>query len=68
MADLTLVVITLSSIYSAVPSCFEVEAQPMKDINKTDKKNAEKYLSCFMAKFSKLRRKPSFPKFVREGS
>jgi hypothetical protein len=49
-AALTFVVITVSSIYSPVPSCFEVEAQPKKEANRTANRKAEKLVSCVMAR------------------
>ena len=51
MAALTLLVMTLSSTYSPVPSCFCVDAQPTAVSNVRAKKNAEKNLiRCFMSK------------------
>jgi hypothetical protein len=48
MAALTLVVITLSSKYSPVPSCVEVDAQPSENSNARPIKKEEKYLNRFM--------------------
>ena len=52
IAAFTLVVMTVSSTYSPVPSCLDVDAQPSMDTNRTAKKKAEKCLSRCMAKFS----------------
>jgi len=48
MAALTLVVMTLSSTYSPVPSFVGVDAQPKENSNAKVIKNTAKYLSCFM--------------------
>jgi hypothetical protein len=49
MAAFTLAVMTLSSMYSPVPSCFGVDEQPTTDTSVTAKKTAERYLlRCFM--------------------
>src|SRR5512139_324415 len=49
MAAFTLVVMTVSSTYSPVPSVFGVPAQPTTDTSAKARKNAERYLPiCFM--------------------
>src|SRR5258706_8192564 len=48
----TFVVMAVSSIYSPVPSCFDVDAQPTNEARRTVTKKTDKRLSCVMAKLS----------------